>query len=59
MPKLQPSRGFTNFGSGKRSGAAAPQGGSGGGGTEELLKNLPPGAADNPQLQEYLKSQGK
>lgn len=56
MPKLQPSRGFTNFSSGKGSGkaAAAPQGG---GDSQDLLKNLPPDAANNPQLQEYLKKQ--
>ncbi|MFI5345098.1 MAG: hypothetical protein ACHQ51_01875 [Elusimicrobiota bacterium] len=61
MPKLQPSRGFTNFGSGKggstKGGAAAPQGGNSGGGAQDMLNNLPPDAANNPQLQQYLKQQ--
>lgn len=61
MPKLQPSRGFTNFNSGKKgaaTGAAMPQGAAGAGDAGDLLKNLPPGAENNPQVQEYLKSHG-
>ena len=58
MPKLQPSRGFTNFGSGK-GGSAAPKGGSKGGSPQDMLNNLPPDATNNPQLQQYLKQQGK
>lgn len=59
MPKLQPSRGFTNFkGAPAGKGTAAPQGGApAGGDSQDLLKNLPPDAANNPQLQEYLKKQ--
>ena len=54
MPKLKPSRGFTNFGStGQKGGAAA----GGQGTTADFMKNLPPGAANDPQVQQYLKSQ--
>jgi hypothetical protein len=60
-PKLQQTRGFSNFGSsGQSSGAGS---GAAAGGTtpnvSELLKNLPPGAENNPQVQQYLKSQGR
>lgn len=59
MPKLHPSRGFTQLGGAKGGAdAAAPQGASGGADANDLLKNLPPGAENNPQVQEYLKSHG-
>ncbi|MBI3565889.1 MAG: hypothetical protein HY079_11875 [Elusimicrobia bacterium] len=63
MPKLQPTRGFSSMGG--KGGHAAPAGAApagapaGGGDAQDLLKNLPHGAADNPQLQQYLKGQGK
>lgn len=66
MPKLQGTKGFSSFkgGSPKPSGGqgmagvADPQAGKGGGDMAELLKNVP-GGADNPEVQKYLKSQGK
>jgi hypothetical protein len=60
MPKLQPSRGFTNFNSGKAGAAAAkgaPGGAPGGADAQDLLKNLPPGAENNPEVQKYLRQQ--
>jgi pyruvate/2-oxoglutarate dehydrogenase complex dihydrolipoamide acyltransferase (E2) component len=61
MPKLQPTRGFTNFGAGTAlpaPGAAAPAAASGGGqNMQQMLQNLPPGAQNNPDLQKYLQSQ--
>ena len=56
MPKLQPGRGFTSFGSGggAQNGAA---GAAGGQNTQQMLQNLPPGAANDPQVQKYLQSQ--
>jgi hypothetical protein len=55
MPKLQPTRGFTKFGS---SGSSAQgQGSSGGQSAQDMLKNLPPGAANNPEIQKYLQQQ--
>lgn len=65
-PKLQPSRGFSGFTSGKDrktgpqgAGAPGPQGMGGGQDMSEALKNLPGGAGDDPRLKEYLKKQGK
>jgi hypothetical protein len=62
MPKLQPSRGFTNFGSTGAKGAGnsgAPAGTSANGQTtQDMLKNLPPGSENNPQVQAYLKAHG-
>ena len=52
MPKLQPSRGFTNFGSTGSKGAAN----TGGQNPQDFLKNLPPGSQNDPQVQAYLKS---
>jgi len=60
MPKLQPSRGFTNFGTtgAKGPGAAGVQAGTGGGqNPQDILKNLPPGSENDPRVQAYLKSQ--
>lgn len=52
MPKLQTGKGFTNF---KRNQPAAEEPAEGGGqDMSELLKNLPPGAENNPELQKYL-----
>jgi hypothetical protein len=51
MPKLQPSRGFTNFGStGKKSGAKAGTAGA------PDLSGLPAGAENDPRVQAYLKA---
>ncbi len=60
MPKLQPGRGFSPMGA-KNSGSRTPATAAPGAGddAQDLLKNLPPGAADNPQLRQYLKQQGK
>lgn len=67
FPKLQPSRGFSSFKGGKdaKKGAAGaqntqaldPQAAGAGGGQDmsEMLKNLPPGAENDPRIQEYLK----
>jgi hypothetical protein len=60
MPKLQPSRGFTNFGKGSSApagakGGSAPQGAN----AQDLMKSLPPGAENDPRVQQYLKQQGK
>lgn len=52
MPKLQPSRGFTGMGG---PGKDAQSGQN----PQDLMKNLPPGAADDPRVQEYLKSRGQ
>jgi hypothetical protein len=60
MPKLQPSRGFTNFGSTGSKGAAstgAQPGTAGGQSAQDMMKNLPPGAVNDPRVQAYLKSQ--
>lgn len=56
MPKLQPSRGFSTMGGNK--GASAPAAAPGGG-QDDMLKNLPPGAANDPRVQQYLQNQGK
>lgn len=56
MPKLQPARGFTNFGSTGANGAAAQTGAAGGQSAQDILKNLPPGSENNPQVQAYLKA---
>ena len=57
MPKLNTTKGFTSF---KRNqpGAEAPAE-EGGGDMSEMLKQLPPGAQNNPDLQKYLQQQGK
>lgn len=64
IPKLQGTKGFSSFkgkspkptGGAGLTGVADPQ--AGGGDMEDLLKNVP-GGADNPEVQKYLKSQGK
>lgn len=58
MPKLNPGKGFTNF---KRNqpGAEEPSDPAGGADMSEMLKNLPPGAANNPEIQKMLQQQGK
>lgn len=64
MPKLQGTKGFSSFkgkspkptGGAGMAGVAAPAGKSDD--MEELLKNVP-GGANNPEVQKYLKSQGK
>jgi len=69
VPRLQPSRGFSSFKGGKdaKKGASGQQttgvldpqaAGAGGGGQDmsEMLKNLPPGAENDPRIQEYLKN---
>ena len=56
MPKLQPSRGFTNFGSTGSKGGAKSGTQSGGGNSQDMLKNLPAGAASDPNVQAYLKA---
>lgn len=53
-PKLHPSRGFTSLGGADK----APTGGTSGQDMQQLLKNLPPGAENSPEIQQYLKSQG-
>lgn len=54
MPKLQPTRGFSSM---KGPASAAPAAdASGGQNQRDLLKNLPPGAENNPELQKYLQS---
>jgi hypothetical protein len=58
MPKLQTTRGFTTMGStgskgGSKSGAQA---GNAVGGNQDMMKNLPPGAENDPRVQAYLKS---
>jgi len=57
MPKLQPGRGFTSFGSTGAGSSAAQQGGAASGANAQQLMNLPPGAANNPEIQKYLQSQ--
>jgi hypothetical protein len=52
MPKLQGGKGFTSFK------GVAPKGG-GGGGMDDMLKNLPPGAENNPEVQKLLQQQGR
>ncbi len=65
MPKLQPSRGFTNFGSGSGAKSGAPgapgaagaaAGAAGGQNSQDILKSLPPGAENDPRVQAYLKA---
>ena len=55
MPKLQRSRGFTKMGVSDAD-AGAPSGNADGQNIQDLLKNLPPGAANDPRIQQYLKS---
>jgi len=65
-PKLSGTKSFSTFkgGSPKPSGGqgmagvADPKAGKGGGDMAEMLKGVP-GGADNPEVQKYLKSQGK
>ncbi len=63
MPKLQSGKGFTSFkgspkpgGGQDYGGVAAPQGK---GGMEDMLKNLPPGSENNPEVQKLLQQQGR
>ena len=65
MPKLQGTKGFSSFkgaspkptGAKGMTGVADPQAG-GGGDMADMLKGVP-GGANNPEVQKYLKSQGK
>jgi hypothetical protein len=52
MPKLQPSRGFTNFGSTGGSKSGAPGG-------QDLLKDVAPAGANDPRVQAYIKQHQK
>lgn len=52
VPRLQPSKRFSSFKSGK---TAQPQA-AGEQDMSEMLKNLPPGSENNPQIQELLKN---
>ncbi|HXS99272.1 MAG TPA: hypothetical protein VN915_01205 [Elusimicrobiota bacterium] len=54
MPKLQPTRGFTNFSSSSKKTAGASSGG--GQDAQSLLNGLPPGAENDPRIQAYLKA---
>ncbi len=57
MPKLNTTKGFTSF---KRNAPGAQAAADeGGGDMADMLKNLPPGAENDPRLQEYLRKQGK
>ena len=56
-PKLQPSRGFTKMGGSKNVEPVGSNPPPSGVNEADLLKNLPPEAANNPQLQQYLKQQ--
>ncbi len=66
MPKLQGTKGFSSFkgaspkptGGTGMTGVADPQAGKDGGDMAEMLKSVP-GGANNPEVQKYLKSQGK
>ena len=55
-PKLKSTSGFSSFNSGKS--GKAPEG-QNPQNPEDVLKNLPPGAADNPEVQKALKNQGQ
>ena len=66
MPKLQGTKGFSSFkgaspkptgAPGGMTGVADPQAG-GGGDMADMLKGIP-GGVNNPEVQKYLKSQGK
>lgn len=59
MPKLQAARGFTKMGGNAGGRAAAPPQGGGGQDIQGMMQNLPPDAANNPQLQQYMKGQGR
>lgn len=67
MPKLQTGKGFTQMkgfspkptGGGDISGIGAPAASGKGGDMAEMLKNLPPGAENNPEVQKLLQGQGK
>lgn len=56
MPKLQPTRGFTNFTSPGRSSPGAQAGSSGGQDSQSVLNSLPAGAENDPRVQAYLKA---
>ena len=56
MPKLNTTKGFTSF---KRNQPGAETPAEEGGDMSEMLKQLPPGAQNNPDLQKYLQQQGK
>lgn len=49
-PKLNPGKGFTNFKSRRQPGPPPEDGGD----MSDMLQSLPPGAANNPELQKYL-----
>ena len=55
-PKLKSTSGFSNFKSGKSGKSPEAQAGQN---PEDVLKNLPPGAADNPEVQKALQNQGQ
>lgn len=67
MPKLQTGKGFTQMkgfspkptGGADISGIAAPAAAGKGGDMAEMLKNLPPGAENNPEVRKLLQGQGK
>jgi len=66
MPKLQGTKGFNSFkgaspkptGGQGLTGVADPQAGKDGEDMSDMLKNVP-GGVNNPEVQKYLKSQGK
>lgn len=66
MPRLQGVKGFNSFkgaspkptGGAGLTGVADPQAGKGDDDMSEMLKGIP-GGANNPEVQKYLKSQGK
>ncbi|MDE2291567.1 MAG: hypothetical protein KGL53_05745 [Elusimicrobia bacterium] len=63
MPQLQPTRGFTSmqgFGQSAQPAASGQQGQGKGQGQsmQDYLKNLPPGAENDPRVQQYLKEHG-
>lgn len=66
MPKLQGVKGFSSFkGASPKANrgrgvtdVAAPQAGNGDADMTDMLKNMP-GGVNNPEVQKYLKSQGK
>lgn len=54
MPKLNTTKGFTSF---KRNSPGGEAASDDSGDMSELMKNLPPGAENNPDLQKYLQQQ--
>lgn len=75
MPKLQATKGFTSFTKGGKDAKTGPHGkqqtegvldpqaagagAAGGQDMSEILKKLPPGAENDPRVQEYLKAHSK